>query len=141
LQQWQHLAALAAVLLLQLLIKGFQVALEVRQPWGSSRAAIEAVQHLNDLGRNRLVANGGIDLRIFKGLSLDLDIGLARIRDQINLEAGDASEEEILTRQRELQSDFEYNFRVGFSYTFGSIFSNVVNPRFGGSTRFFKVSP
>jgi hypothetical protein len=115
----------------------FQVALEVRQPWGSSRAAIEAVQHLNDLGKNRLVANGGIDLRLFKGLSLDLDVGLARIRDQINLEAGDATEEEILTRQRELQSDFEYNFRVGFSYTFGSIFSNVVNPRFGGSTRFF----
>lgn len=62
---------------------------------------------------------------------------LARIRDQIDLEAGDATEEEILTRQRELQSDFEYNVRVGFSYTFGSIFSNVVNPRFGGSTRFF----
>ena len=36
-----------------------------------------------------------------------------------------------------LESGFEYNLRVGFSYTFGSIFSNVVNPRFGGSTRFF----
>lgn len=115
----------------------FQVALEVRQPWGSSRAALEAVQHLDDLGKNRLVANGGVDLRLFKGLSLNINLGLARIRDQINLEAGDATEEEILTRQRELQSDFEYNFRVGFSYTFGSIFSNVVNPRFGGSTRFF----
>ena len=115
----------------------FQVALEVRQPWGSSRAAVEAVQHLNDLGKNRVVLNGGVDLRIFKGLSLDIDVGLARIRDQINLEAGEATEEEILTRQRELESGFEYNLRVGFSYTFGSIFSNVVNPRFGGSTRFF----
>jgi hypothetical protein len=115
----------------------FQVALEVRQPWGSSRAAVEAVQLLNDPGKNRLVAEGGVDFRLFKGLALDVDFGIARIRDQINLEAGDATEEEILTRQRELQSDFEYNFRVGFSYTFGSIFSNVVNPRFGGSTRFF----
>jgi hypothetical protein len=53
------------------------------------------------------------------------------------LEAGDATEEEVLLRQRELESGFEYNFRVGFSYTFGSIFSNVVNPRFGGSTRSF----
>jgi hypothetical protein len=115
----------------------FQVALQVRQPWGSSRAAIEFVQHLNDLGKNRIVGNAGIDLRLFRGLSLDIDVGAARIRDQIHLEAGDATAEEALLRQRELESGFEYNFRVGFSYTFGSIFSNVVNPRFGGSTRSF----
>jgi hypothetical protein len=36
-----------------------------------------------------------------------------------------------------LESGFEYNFSVGFSYTFGSIFSNVVNPRLGGSTGSF----
>jgi hypothetical protein len=115
----------------------FQIALQVRQPWGSSRAALELVQHINDLEKNRIVGNAGIDLRLFRGLSLNLDMGAARIRDQINLEAGDATEEEVLLRQRELESGFEYNFRVGFSYTFGSIFSNVVNPRFGGSTRSF----
>ena len=30
---------------------------------------------------------------------------------------------------------FEYELDFGFSYTFGSIFSNVVNPRFGGGHR------
>ena len=30
-----------------------------------------------------------------------------------------------------LQSGYEYSFDVGFTYTFGSIFNNVVNPRFG----------
>jgi hypothetical protein len=33
---------------------------------------------------------------------------------------------------RELQSGYEVQFAVGVSYTFGSIFNNIVNPRFGG---------
>ena len=112
-------------------------ALEVSQPWGSSRASLQIVQHLNDLSRYRINLSGGIDLRLFRGLAFNLNGGASRVRDQINLPAGDASEEEILTQQRELGTGFQYNFSVGFSYTFGSIFSNVVNPRFGGSTQFF----
>jgi len=111
--------------------------LEVRQPWGSSRASLQIVQHLDDPARHRINVSGGVDLRLFKGLAFNLDGGVSRVRDQINLAAGDATEQEILTRQRELETGFEYNFSVGFSYTFGSIFSNVVNQRFGGSTQFF----
>lgn len=113
------------------------VALEVRQPWGSSQASFQVVQHLNDLSRHRINLFGGLDFRLFKGFSFNISGGASRVRDQINLPAGDATQEEILTRQRELETGFEYNFSVGFSYTFGSIFSNVVNPRFGGSTPFF----
>jgi hypothetical protein len=40
--------------------------------------------------------------------------------------------EEILLRLRELQSGYEYRFSTGFTYSFGSLFNNVVNPRFGG---------
>jgi hypothetical protein len=115
----------------------FGAALEVRQPWGSSRASFQVVQHLNDLSRHRINFDGGVDLRVFKGLAFNLNGGVARVRDQINLPAGDATEEEVLTRQRELATGFEYNFSVGFSYTFGSIFSSVVNPRFGGQNQFF----
>jgi hypothetical protein len=32
---------------------------------------------------------------------------------------------------RELQSGYEYDFSMSLTYTFGSIFSSVVNPRFG----------
>ena len=42
------------------------------------------------------------------------------------------TDEEILLRQRELATSFQYFVSLGVSYTFGSIFSNVVNPRFGG---------
>ena len=113
------------------------VAMEVRQPWGSSRLSVQLVQHLNDLSRHRLNFSGGVDLRLIKGLAFNLNGGFTRVRDQINLPAGGATEEEILTQQRELQTGAEYFFQVGFSYTFGSIFSNVVNPRFGGRHQFF----
>lgn len=115
----------------------FGVAFEVRQPWGSSEASFQIVQHLNDLSRHRINLNGGFDLRVIKGLSFRLNGGVSRLRDQINLAALGASEEEVLTRQRELETGFEYNLNLGFSYTFGSIFSNVVNPRLGGRNQFF----
>lgn len=105
-------------------------ALSVRQPWGGSFGRLEFTQLLNDLSKHRFEAFAGIDLRLFRGLSLNLNGRASRVRDQINLAAGDATEEEILLRQRELQTGFEYGFSIGFSYTFGSIFSNVVNPRF-----------
>lgn len=41
---------------------------------------------------------------------------------------------------QELEIDFEYSISVGLRYTFESVDSNVVNPRFGGgkSFSFFK---
>ena len=53
------------------------------------------------------------------------------IHDQIHLPREGATREEILLRQRELATDFRYWSFIGLSYTFGSIYSNVVNPRFG----------
>lgn len=110
-------------------VHSLTASLSVRQPWGGSFGFVEFTQFLNDPGKNRLEVFGGIDLRLFRGLSLNFNASASRVRDQINLPAGEASDEEILLRQRELSTGFEYRFSVGFSYTFGSIFSNVVNPR------------
>lgn len=107
-----------------------EVSLNVRQPWGSAGGRFEASSFLGDLDRHRLQLFSGVELRLFEGVSLDLFGQVARVQDQINLPAGDATEEEILLRIRELQTDFEYDLSIGFSYTFGSIFSSVVNPRF-----------
>jgi hypothetical protein len=38
---------------------------------------------------------------------------------------------EVLLRLRELATEYSFDFGVGLSYTFGSIYNNVVNPRFG----------
>lgn len=48
-----------------------------------------------------------------------------------DLKAGGATLEELLLRRSELASDYRYGFSVGLSYSFGSVYSNVVNPRFG----------
>ncbi len=108
----------------------FQTAFDVRQPWGSSGLSLEAATYFHDLGRHRLVATGSLDARLFKGFSLSLDGSASRINDQLFLRAGTASVEEILLRRRQLATTYRYRFAVGLSYTFGSIYNNVVNTRF-----------
>lgn len=51
-------------------------------------------------------------------------------RDQIYLARGKLSDENTLLRRRQLASKYSYHGGVGLSYTFGSIFNNVVMPRF-----------
>jgi len=101
----------------------------VRQPWGGTFGSLEFSQFLEDLSKNRVNVFLGADFRFFRGLSFNVNGSYSRVRDQVNVPAGDATDEEVLLRQRILQSGFRYAFSVGFSYTFGSIFSNVVNPR------------
>ena len=51
-------------------------------------------------------------------------------RDQITLKKGTTTAEDILTRQHEMETDYNFWVNFGLSYTFGSIYNNVVNPRF-----------
>lgn len=108
----------------------FIIAFDVKQPWGSSDIQFETLTYLHDPARHRLVLDGGIDVRLFKGFSLNTGGSISRIRDQLYLRAGDATDEEILLRRRQLATSYRYNFSMGFSYTFGSIFNNIVNTRF-----------
>ena len=57
--------------------------------------------------------------------------------DQIALPKQGASAEEILLRIRQLETNYSYSVGMGFSYSFGSIFTSIVNPRFGGHSFFF----
>lgn len=101
------------------------------EPWGSTRARIEWSQYLDDLSKNRLETLFEVALRIRRGLALSVEIEGSRIRDQLALPARGASPEEILLRQRQLASGYEVELGVGITYRFGSIFSSIVNPRFG----------
>ena len=103
-----------------------------QQPWGSIESRIEWSQYLHDLSLSRLEFDGELSLRLIRGLSLEVGGSASRIRDQISLPKRGATPEEVLLRVRELQSGYEVRFFVGLSYSFGSIFNNVVNPRFGG---------
>jgi hypothetical protein len=107
------------------------VTLEREEPWGSLRASVEFSQYLHDPSFYRLVASGELGYRIARGLSISLDGRVSRIRDQLSLPRREASDEEILLRLRELQSDYRIGFDVSIRYTFGSLLNNIVNPRFG----------
>ena len=106
------------------------VGYNLQQPWGSSDVGLETIVYFHDPSRHRLELDGNIDVRLFKGFSLNVNGGISRIRDQLYLPAGDATDEEILLRRRQLATSYRYRFSTGFSYTFGSIFNNIVNTRF-----------
>jgi hypothetical protein len=107
------------------------VAYEVRQPWGSINTSVQGFTYLPDFSKNNLQIRSYLYLRLFKGLSLSLSGRAEFIHDQLSLPKSDATAEEVLLRQRQLATQYSYNFKIGFNYTFGSIYNNVVNPRFG----------
>jgi hypothetical protein len=103
------------------------------QKWGSINASIEWSNHLRDFTENSLSLDGYIDWRVAKGLSINIGGSYAFIHDQISLLKEGASTEDILLRRKEMETSYEYFVHFGLSYTFGSIYNNAVNPRFGGS--------
>lgn len=103
----------------------------VREPWGNAEIDVEGSTLFHDVKLNHLRVSGELNLRLFQGFSLNLDASYSQIHDQITLPKGGATLDEILLARKILATDFSYDFSVGFSYTFGSIYSNVVNPRFG----------
>jgi len=109
-----------------------ETSLGLRQPWGSIGAYTSLSQHLNQLDRYRFVTYGSADIRLFKGFSFNIFAEYNRINDQIGLPKTSASPEEILLRLEQLSTSYSYFFSMGFSYSFGSIFNRVVNPRFNG---------
>jgi hypothetical protein len=100
-----------------------------QEPWGELFGSAQWFQYWHDWDRHRVELDGGIEVRIVRGLSFDLFGSVARVKDQIYLSKVDLAPEEILLELRELGTDFRFSLDVGLSYRFGSIFNNVVNPR------------
>ena len=116
----------------QLLDHRAEVGLSFKQPWGSAFSEFSFSQYLSQPSKYSLSMFGGTNVRVFKGFSVNVFGRYSRPRDQIYLPRGVASTEEILLRQRQLLTGYQYFFNFGISYSFGSIFNNIVNPRFGG---------
>jgi hypothetical protein len=107
------------------------VGLSKRQPWGSANVSLSGSQYLNALKYYNVGMNGGVDVRVGKGFSVNLSGSVSRVRDQLYLPRGEATEEEVIARQQALSTNFRYFLFAGVRYQFGSIFNSVVNPRFG----------
>ena len=114
--------------------------LDLNRPWGQVSLFADGSQYLHDAKRWRTTLGGSFSVRLFKGFRFNAGGNYSWIRDQLSLELGDATDEQVLTRQRALATNFSYFTHFGISYTFGSIFNNVVNPRYGGGGGFGMVS-
>lgn len=111
------------------------IAAEMIQKWGSLDASLEWKNYFHDWSKNYLSFRGSMNIRVAKGLQIDLSAGVSMIHNQLSLPAAGASNEDILLRQKEIATQYSYSTNLTLSYTFGSIYNNVVNPRFDNLNR------
>ncbi len=104
---------------------------EVIEPWGNAGFRLSGSNYLHNFDLYSLSTDGFISVRLLKGFSLDLKGGYSKINNQLALPRGQASIDEVLLARKEIATQFSYNFGIGVSYSFGSIYNNAVNPRFG----------
>lgn len=114
-----------------LLFEKLGVAAEFQEKWGSISGSVEGSHYFHNVDINRIDFRLSLNLRLFKGFSWRISGNLSLIHDQISLPLGDATEEDLLLSQRQLQTGYRLWANTGISYTFGSIYNSVVNPRFG----------
>ena len=103
---------------------------KVVQPWGGVEVGVNASQYLHELSRYSLLFDAELEVRITKGLSVEVGGFLELIHDQINIPKGSANLEEVLLRRRQLETNYQAGLSFGFRYRFGSLLNNVVNTRF-----------
>ena len=108
-----------------------EAVLVVKEKWGEVISVLEGNVYFKDLKKNRFEWVNILGIRLFQGFSFDILTVIESIHDQLYLEKGGASYEDLLLRRKELETQYSYYISFGISYTFGSIFNNVVNPRFG----------
>lgn len=105
--------------------------------WGQISGSASYGHYFHDFTKNRVTFSGYADLRLYKGLSLNISGYYAVQRDQLNIAKGNITNEDLLTRRRQLDSNYSFYTSFGIRYRFGSIFNNVVNPRFDGGGGIF----
>ncbi len=101
------------------------------EQWGSTSISISGSNYFHDMNKYQLEVYSDISWQLFRGFSLNLNGGYSKIKNQISLAKGNASIEEVLLQRRQLETGYSFWGNIGISYSFGSIYNNIVNPRFG----------
>ena len=105
--------------------------LELIQKWGSAEFSINWRNYFFDWSKNNFSADLYLTVRIVKGLNLTFMGSASIVNDRLSLPKGGVSDTDILLRRKLTETKFSYDSYFGLTYTFGSIYNNVVNPRFG----------
>jgi hypothetical protein len=113
--------------------ESLSLSLDLREKLGTISLSVEASNYLHDFAKYRVDTFSIVNLRLYKGFSVYVIGGYSWIYDQISLLGRDPTYEEQLLRLRALPMHSNYFAAVGFQFQFGSIFTNVINPRFGST--------
>ena len=108
--------------------------IQMNEPWRrlGLNLSLNLNPYLHDRGKYNVTIGGNGEVRIFRGFSLNFGGNYAWVRDQLFIRRTGLTDDELLTRQRQLETAFRYFTFFGLSYRFGSIYNNTVIPRFGG---------
>ncbi|MDI6844926.1 MAG: hypothetical protein QME28_02190 [Candidatus Saccharicenans sp.] len=120
--------------------ENLSLTLELKQKWGTITTGIESSHYFHDLSKYRLEFNTDLSVRLFRGFSVNVYGSYSRIHDLISIAKAGASWEDVLLMRKQLATSYDYYFSVGLSYSWGSIFSRVVNPRFGSGSSGFSMT-
>ncbi|MFA5804281.1 MAG: hypothetical protein WC879_06525 [Melioribacteraceae bacterium] len=107
--------------------------LSLIEQWGSLSFSLYGANFLYDFNKYGIGVDSQCSLNLVKGLSLNLYGSYSKIRNQITLPRAGATLEEVLLQRTQLETGYYFYGSIGFSYSFGSIYNNIVNPRFGNS--------
>jgi hypothetical protein len=104
--------------------------IEYNRPWGSIMAGVYHNAYLDNYNQNRTGFNALFALRLFEGFALTFEGQGFYMNDQISLLKNSLSDEAYYLGSQQLPANFNYEINFGIRFTFGSIYNNIVNPRF-----------
>ena len=101
-----------------------------KEPWGSLFLSLDGSNYFYDFSKNNLTFSAGFSLNLFEGFTVAFGGYASLVNNEIFLPAAGATEAEILLSTKALPTPYQYSAFVGIKYSFGSIYNNIVNPRF-----------
>ncbi len=103
----------------------------IRGKWGNVINILSGSFYTHDFSKNNFKWINLLNYRLFKGFSINGYIAVDLIHNQLFLEKGGLTVEEVLLQRKQLRTSYNYHISFGFSYSFGSMYQNIVNTRFG----------
>ena len=100
------------------------------EKWGSLMCDIGTFQYFSKDNFYRINISPNVSWNIARGLNWNFGGNFSIVKDQYFLRKEEVSSAAILLGQAQLKSNFSYNIYTGISFSFGSMYNNVVNVRF-----------
>lgn len=113
----------------RLFLQDLKIGFSVIEKFGQIDASIHGSDYLNDFSCYDLGADFYSSIKICRGVSINSNINVSYIRNQISLPGDNLTPEAQIIGTREMKTDFRFSCGFGISFSFGSKNNNTVNPR------------